>query len=258
VLGGHCWLHRTDGSRVQLAAGDAVFLLRDLPHALAPREQGLDRCRRVAMRPLEPAEADGTGLACGFFEVLGPTAGLLAAVAPECLVFKGDAAGVGPAQGLFRLILGEAQRCEGRGESGEHSALIVRLVEALFLVVVRRLAAAGEIADGLRVAAARPGFSTVIERLLREPARDWSVEEMARLANMSRTNFFKHFVEQCGEPPGRFLQAIRMRAAAHRLRSGDSVLRAAEHVGYHSQAAFSRAFTRVIGGAAGRLPACLA
>ena len=38
-----------------------------------------------------------------------------------------------------------------------------------------------------------------------------------------------------------------MKIAARRLQGGDSVLRAAEHVGYNSQAAFTRAFKRVIG-----------
>ncbi|MDD2670254.1 AraC family transcriptional regulator, partial [Zoogloea sp.] len=44
-----------------------------------------------------------------------------------------------------------------------------------------------------------------------------------------------------------FLLQVRMKIAARRLQGGDSVLRAAEHVGYNSQAAFTRAFKKVIG-----------
>jgi AraC-like DNA-binding protein len=87
----------------------------------------------------------------------------------------------------------------------------------------------------------------VVDGLLREPGREWSVDAMARLAHMSRASFCRHFVDTCGQPPAQFLLQVRMKIAARRLQRGDSVLRAAEHVGYNSQAAFTRAFKRVIG-----------
>jgi AraC-like DNA-binding protein len=70
---------------------------------------------------------------------------------------------------------------------------------------------------------------------------------MARAAHMSRSSFYKHFSEASGQAPAQFLLALRMRIAAQRLHGGDSVERVAEHVGYGSYAAFSRAFKKVIG-----------
>ena len=70
---------------------------------------------------------------------------------------------------------------------------------------------------------------------------------MARLAHMSRASFCRHFADTCGQPPAQFLLQVRMKIAARRLQRGESVLRAAEHVGYNSQAAFTRAFKRVVG-----------
>jgi AraC family transcriptional activator of mtrCDE len=68
-----------------------------------------------------------------------------------------------------------------------------------------------------------------------------------RAAHMSRASFYKHFIGASGQPPAQFLLLLRMKIAAQRLHAGDTIERAAEHVGYRSPAAFSRAFMKVIG-----------
>jgi AraC-like DNA-binding protein len=70
---------------------------------------------------------------------------------------------------------------------------------------------------------------------------------MAHAAHMSRASFCKHFSAACGLPPAQFVLLLRMKIAAQRLSAGETVERAATHVGYSSQAAFTRAFKRVIG-----------
>ena len=50
-----------------------------------------------------------------------------------------------------------------------------------------------------------------------------------------------------GQPPAQFLLQLRMKIAAQRLSGGETIERTAEHVGYRSHAAFSRAFLKVIG-----------
>ena len=194
------------------------------------------------MRPMTPAIAGACGLACGFFNFRGQLGELFRSALPDYVIIRADAPSqraVGP---LFELILAEAER---HGEAG--SPLIERLTELLFFYVIRDIAGSDEVAGGLLAVARRTEFAPVVHGLLREPGKDWSVDAMARLAHMSRASFCRHFADTCGQPPAQFLLQLRMKIAARRLQRGDSVLRAAEHVGYNSQAAFTRAFKRVIG-----------
>jgi len=65
---------------------------------------------------------------------------------------------------------------------------------------------------------------------------------------MSRSAFAARFTELVGEPVMRYVARWRMHVALGLLRDGnDSVAVAATKVGYESEAAFSRAFKRIIG-----------
>ena len=81
-----------------------------------------------------------------------------------------------------------------------------------------------------------------------DPAHDWTVAALADQAAMSRSAFAARFTELVGEPAMRYVTRWRMHVALELLRNGDStVAAAATEVGYDSEAAFSRAFKRVIG-----------
>ncbi|THF65184.1 AraC family transcriptional regulator [Pseudothauera rhizosphaerae] len=241
VLRGHCWLHRPGAEPLQLGPREAVFLLRDLPHSLTAERDPGPACGPRPMLPARPAMDGGTTLACGFFDFRELPGDMLVASFPDCLLLRAGNPALAAVAPLFDLLLAEAER------DAAASPLMERLTELLFFYLVRELAHHRDVEAGLWAVWRKPQFAPLVERLLREPGRDWSVEDMARIANMSRASFFKHFVDACGQPPAQFLLGLRMRIAARRLRSGDSVLRAAEHVGYQSQAAFTRAFKKVIG-----------
>lgn len=79
-----------------------------------------------------------------------------------------------------------------------------------------------------------------------EPARAWSVAELAVAAGMSRSAFALHFKEQLGEPPLEHLTRWRMFRAGQLLREGRlGLAEIASIVGYDSAGALSRAFARV-------------
>lgn len=241
VLRGHCDLH-LDGETQRLAANDAVFFLRDVPHHLAAEQNAAIVEGREPMRPLQPVTPDGTGLACGFFQFRGAWSELLVGSFPDYLVLRTASAELAPLRSLFDLILAEAD-----DSTLEPSPLIARLTELLFFYAIRHFARQDTVAASLWAALRRSEFAPLLRELVRDPGRDWSVEEMARHAHMSRASFFKHFMETCGQPPAQFVLLLRMKLAAQFLERGESVTRAAEHVGYRSYAAFSRAFKRVNG-----------
>lgn len=243
VLRGNCFLHLDDGSEAtELRSGDAVFLLRDRPHSLTPEHRPGPACVPRAMLPMQPVRADGTSLACGFFDFRGLAGRFLIESFPDLLVLRAGSDALRAVAPLFELILAEADR-----DLAEPSPLIGRLTELLLFYLIRETAGQERVEAGIWAIAALPQFAPLVERLLSEPGRDWSADQMARLVNMSRASFFKHFVDASGQSPARFLLQLRMNLAARHLRNGESVTRAAEKVGYQSPAAFTRAFLKVIG-----------
>ncbi len=242
VLHGHCHLHRPGLEPIALGPRDGVFLLRDLPHQLSAGAEADPTLVSMPMRALDDGQTDSTGLACGFFDFTGPVSSLLMGSFPDVIVLRTSDAALGPAAALFDLVLDEARR--GREDP---SPLMARLVDLLFFYVIRHVAQQDEVAAGLWAVARRSEFASLLEQMLREPGQDWSIESMARQAHMSRASFCKHFVDTSGQPPAQFLVLLRMKIAAQRLQAGESIERAAEHVGYRSHAAFSRAFKKVMG-----------
>jgi AraC family transcriptional activator of mtrCDE len=242
VLHGYCWLHVAGRPPLRLEAREGVFLLRDLPHFISPDSDPDAAMPAHPMQPLAPVLAQATGLACGFFDFRGPLAGPIVDSFPDVVVLRGGDPALAAAGSLFDLILAEPHP-----DPDVPSPLVARLAELLFFYVARHVARQDDVLPGLLALARRPAFAALLEGMMRTPGADWSTEAMARTVHMSRSNFYKHFVDASGQPPAQFLLELRMKIAARRLHGGETVERAAEHVGYRSYAAFARAFKRIIG-----------
>ena len=80
------------------------------------------------------------------------------------------------------------------------------------------------------------------------PDQDWSVDDLAREVGLSRSALHERFVQCLGQPPMQYLASWRMQLGARLLReSNRNVAAIALDVGYDSEAAFSRAFKRMVG-----------
>ena len=84
------------------------------------------------------------------------------------------------------------------------------------------------------------------------PERNWTVQQLATLASMSRSAFAARFRDQFGESPMQMLTRIRLKAAAGRLSKGEPMEICSESAGYGSVEAFNRAFKRAFGMTPGR------
>jgi AraC-like DNA-binding protein len=78
----------------------------------------------------------------------------------------------------------------------------------------------------------------------REP---WTVERLARVVGLSRSVLAERFTETVGPPPMQYLALWRMQLASRLLVDGGQVASVASAVGYESEAAFSRAFKKLVG-----------
>jgi AraC-like DNA-binding protein len=86
-----------------------------------------------------------------------------------------------------------------------------------------------------------------------QPERAWTVDELAAAVHVSRSTLVRRFNDLLGEPPAAYLTRWRIELAARLLReSQQSVGRISHLVGYTSEFAFSRAFTRHRGEPPGR------
>lgn len=244
ILHGRCRIDLGPGQApLTLAAGDGVFFLRDLPHALTP----LDPPAPAApvhrdMQALLPRQPDGTGLACGFFQFRPGLADLLVDTLPDLLVLRADDPRYASARGVFDLILGETLR-----DGGASTVVLERLTDMLVFFMLRHLAIHDRQAYGLFVLARDPAMAGLLQAILARPAQPWSTDDMARHVHMSKATFHRRFTLHGGTTPAQLLQLLRMRVARRLLAQGVAIAEAAEQVGYRSQAAFSRVFQRTEG-----------
>jgi len=81
-----------------------------------------------------------------------------------------------------------------------------------------------------------------------DPARHWTVADLAGNVGLSRAAFARRFADQVGEPPLTYLAAWRMTLAARLLREpGATIATVAQQIGYRSEFAFAKAFRRDYG-----------
>lgn len=78
-------------------------------------------------------------------------------------------------------------------------------------------------------------------------AEPLSIDELARVAGMSRAVFHRRFKAATTLSPLQFIKAVRLNNAAVMLAGGMNVAEAADQVGYNSPSQFSREFARLYG-----------
>jgi AraC family transcriptional activator of mtrCDE len=84
--------------------------------------------------------------------------------------------------------------------------------------------------------------------MFQDPARSWTLPDLAQLCNMSRATMARQFQEKLGHSASDLLADIRMTLAANELKKPKASTGAvAEAVGYQSEAAFQRAFKQRMG-----------
>ena len=132
--------------------------------------------------------------------------------------------------------------------AGREAPLTARLPE-LLLAEALRLFSQSELQDnGWLAATLDPIIGRALALLHADPARDWTVDDLAHAAGTSRSVLAERFSRLLEQSPMQYLTEWRMQIAADLLRNGGlKIADIAERVGYGSDAAFSRAFHRQVG-----------
>lgn len=251
VTAGGCRLETGDAESVPLGAGDVALVphgaghrLRSGPGTIAPSVMDLPHAFTNGRYALLHHGSGGepTTMVCGAVQVDTPGARDLAELLPP-LLHVGASPRTEWIQATLRLVAAEAEQLRPGGE-----AVLTRLADVLVIQVVRSWLDTDPAArTGWLGALADPRIGRAISLIHRDPARAWTVASLAAEVPMSRSAFAARFTALVGEPVLAHLTRRRMHLALDRLRSGGGVAEVADGVGYRSEAAFSRAFTRVTG-----------
>ncbi|MGZ6070205.1 MAG: AraC family transcriptional regulator [Myxococcaceae bacterium] len=253
ITQGKCWAGIVGEEPLLLHEGDIIVFPQGDPHIMSstPGMRGqtsLDTYRRpVGSRlPFSLSEQGGgarTQMVCGFLGYDARPFNPLLATLPRTLRVSAREGG-GWLEALANLAVAETTAGRTGGE-----CVLARASELMFVEVIRRYVATlppeqtGWLA-GLR----DPFVGRALAALHDRPAEPWTVESLAREAALSRSALAERFAHLVGEAPMQYLTRWRMQLAATLLRTrAASVFEAAVEVGYASEAAFSRAFKKIVG-----------
>jgi AraC-like DNA-binding protein len=145
-------------------------------------------------------------------------------------------------------LLRELDTEMGRDRPG-HSFARDQLAQLLLVQVLRaHLTQPNALPAGSMRVLADPRLAPAAQALHDDPARTWRLDELARIAAMSRTGFAARFRAVAGVPPLTYLAEWRMRIAAYELTHHDATVgELSPRMGYTSESAFIAAFKRAFG-----------
>jgi len=257
MTSGRCMLE-VNGEQRELESGDLALVPHGLGHLLASGPNV-----RVAKLEDVPREEFGEGyevlrhggdgaaatMICAAVRFDHPAARQLIELLPNVIHVK---AWTSPQmewiQSTLRLMAVESREVRPGG-----ATVVTRLADILVIQAIRSWIEQDAAAQTGWLGAFRDKqIGHAIAAIHRDPAQEWTVESLADVAAMSRSAFAARFKELVGESPMQYVAGWRMRVAAMWLREDDAtVADLANRLGYQSEAAFSRAFKRVMGVAPG-------
>jgi AraC-like DNA-binding protein len=256
MMSGTCWAALGTGERepVRLHAGDVIVFPHGDANVLSSTrgERGtpnMSMYRAPAGETLpynirhQLESPDRTRFICGFLGCdLRPFNPLLSALPDMILDRNEDKRGW--VADLFTVALEEGNRRRAGTET-----VLSKLSELMFVEVVRRhIETLPEQSRGWLSGLRDHHVGEALQLMHGRPTHAWTLDALARDVGLSRTTFADRFVHFVGMPPMQYLARWRMQLAARQLETpGMNISQVAANVGYESEAAFNRAFKKLIG-----------
>jgi AraC-like DNA-binding protein len=254
VARGSCWVTSIDGGRHSARAGDVIVLPYGDRHTIrgaapvdaVPINSLLDPLPWRNMPFLKHGGGgDATELVCGYLYSEDPLFDpAMRALPPAFVVTLPDGAGTSWVQASIAYALEHSAPNTASG-----SAISTRLPELVLVEVLRaHLASAPAMDHGWLAALRDPVLAPALSQVHSDPARKWTVADLAAGAAVSRSVLDDRFRQVLGRSPIRYVTEWRMHLAEELLTTSDAaVVTIARRVGYDSEEAFSRAFKRAHG-----------
>jgi len=257
VTKGRCFLEQRHGEPLLLQAGHLLLLPHGDAHVVrsAGREGRIRAPIRIefnnAVRIKTNTEDESdTELICGRLKFHAAPDNLIIAALPAAIVLR---LGSGEPFHRMRMLV---QAIDGELEAGRPGATAVAedLASALFVMMLRGHFDQAACSNNLMKLLVAPPSARAVTAMLRAPALDWTLDELAAESHVSRATLVRIFRKAAGIAPLTFLAELRLGLAHQRLASTSvSLAQVAAAVGYDSESAFARAFQRRFGISPGKL-----
>ena len=253
---GNCWLSvegipdpipLTGGDCFLLARGTSI-VLRDSPQTrpkLSFREIGARANGNVVLCGGGGAP---TTIVCGSLSFDRANLKPITQLLPSFILMKADEARTLALHNTVQALASEmAEQAPGS------EVVATRLAEVLVIQLLRAHIASGSARNnGWLRAVFDPQLGTALRALHDKVNAPWTVESLAEASGMSRSAFAARFKELLGQTPLEYVTEWRMQKAMQLLEKRDKkLIDVARSVGYESDAAFSKAFKRVVGASPG-------
>ncbi|WP_279513061.1 AraC family transcriptional regulator [Dongia mobilis] len=253
VVRGKCWV-RIGAETTHLEEGDIVAFPFCTGHQLGAGQGGQLIVPTRDLPPLPwrdlPVLRYGDGepdlrLLCGYLECSVINFQPLRAALPVMLHVKTRGQTV---TGWLGAVIGQITAEVDRPRTGGQS-MLERLTEIAFIEILRHYIISARLGPvGWLAALADPQLARCLALIHTEPQRDWSIQDLAAAAGMSRSSLAGKFDSVLQTSPIRYLRDWRLFLASVALANGGQpIIAIAEEAGYGTEAAFNRAFSRAFG-----------
>jgi len=249
---GNCWLS-VEGIEepIPLTGGDCFLLTRGTPIILrdTPRTRPKWSFREIGARANGNVAVCGGGgapttIVCGSLSFDRVSLKPLTQLLPNFILMKADEARTLALHNTVQALASEmAEQAPGS------EVVATRLAEVLMIQLLRAHIASGSARKkGWLRAVFDPQLGAALSALHNNVNAPWTIASLAKAAGMSRSAFAARFKELLGQTPLEYLTEWRMEKAIQLLQRRDKkLIEVARSVGYESDAAFSKAFKRVVG-----------
>jgi AraC-like DNA-binding protein len=249
---GNCWLSvKGVAEPIPLTGGDCFLLAKGTSIALrdSPRTRPKWSFKEIgASANRNVAHCGGGGapttIVCGSLSFDHASLKPMTRLLPSFILMKADEARTLALNNTVQaLALEMAEQAPGS------EVVATRLAEVLVIQVLRAHIASGPQRNkGWLRAVFDPQMGAALSAVHDNVSRPWTVESLAAAATMSRSAFAVRFKELLGQTPLEYVTEWRMQKAMQLLQQRDKkLIDVARSVGYESDAAFSKAFKRVVG-----------
>jgi AraC-like DNA-binding protein len=250
---GNCWLSVEGISHlIPLTSGDFFLLARDTSIVMrdSPRTRPRSSFREIAAKANSHVAHYGGGgapttIVCGSLSFDRASLKPITQLLPNFILIKADQPHTLALHNTMQTLASEmAEHAPGS------EVVATRLAEVLFIQALRAHIASGAEwrNKGWLRAIFDPQIGTSLSAMHDSVNAPWTVESLAEAAGMSRSAFAVRFKELLGQTPLEYVTEWRMQKAMQLLQQRDKKLQdVARSVGYESDAAFSKAFKRVVG-----------
>jgi len=247
VTSGACWLAvEGDGEPAFLQQGDCFLLPHGRPFriasdlALQPDDWQRHFLGAGEGTLVKLNDSRGVTVLGGHFQLAGPQAKMLLGILPPVVRLQSETD-----RETLRWAFDRMRQELTDLKPG--SILIAQQVACMIFVQALRLYLNETKGVGWLFALSDKNVGAAIAAMHREPARHWTVAELALEVGMSRSGFAARFGELVGEGPIEYLTRWRMLLAERSLSRGEPVGAVARSLGYESESGFSTAYKRVMG-----------